>query len=202
MSTPEFAQNNAPRRGRPLDSALRERVFAATLTQLSAVGYPRLEIETVAADAGCSKTTIYRRWGSKAHLVATAIAAEYPGPSEIDNGNLLEDLLEHMSVGPSLLKFGSLSPVAWTAMLEPEVAAFLQSEVINRRDEAAELLVRRAIKRGELPSDADGLTIVHTILGLGIYTKYVTGTPARKETLRQVLTALIALPPRLPAPPE
>ncbi len=134
--------------------------------------------------------------------MGTAIAAEYPGPSEIDNGNLLEDLLEHMSLGPSLLKFGSLSPVAWTAMLEPEVAAFLQSEVINRRDEAAELLVRRAIKRGELPSDADGLTIVHTILGLGVYTKYVAGTPARKETLRQVLAALIALPPRLPAPSE
>ncbi|WP_181034245.1 TetR-like C-terminal domain-containing protein [Arthrobacter sp. GMC3] len=196
MSTPKPAQINAPRRGRPLDSALAERVLRATLNQLSSVGYPRLEIETVAADAGCSKTTIYRRWGTKPQLVATAIASEYPGPSEIDNGNVLADLLEHMSMGPSLLKFGSMSPVAWTAMLEPEVSAYLRSEVLNRRDEAAEVLIQRAVDRGELPPDVDGLTIVHTVLGLGLYSRYLVGSPTNPETLRQVLSALLANPPR------
>ena len=87
-------------------------------------------------------------------------------------------------------------------MLEPEVSEFLRSEVLNRRDMAAEVLIQRAIDRGELPADVDGLTIVHTVLGLGVYTRYLAGSPVRPETLRQVLSALLASPPRLPAPAQ
>lgn len=201
MSTPPLAPNATSRRGRPIDVALGERVFRAVLEQLSTVGYPRLEIETIAAEAGCSKTTIYRRWGTKPHLVAVAIASEYPGSVNIDNGNLLDDLVEHVRVGPSFLKFGRLAPVAWTAMLEPEVAEFLREEVLNGRDAAADLLFARAIERGELPADTDTRTILHTALGLGLYERYLAGSALSEGTLRQVLAALIAAPPRLPAPP-
>ncbi|WP_345067506.1 TetR-like C-terminal domain-containing protein [Leifsonia kafniensis] len=202
MSTPLPALRPAPRRGRPIDVALGERVFKAVLEQLSTVGYPRLEIETVAADAGCSKTTIYRRWGTKPHLVAAAIASEYVGQSSsvIDNGNLLDDLVEHVRVGPSFLKYGRLAPVAWTAMLEPEVAEFLREEVLNGRDAIAEVIFDRAIERGELPADADSRTILHTALGLGLYERYLAGSSLVEATLRQVIAALIATPPRLAAP--
>jgi len=201
MLTRTPAKPTVPRRGRPIDTALGERVFTAVLEQLSTVGYPRLEIETVAADAGCSKTTIYRRWGTKPHLVAAAIASEYEGSQEIDNGNLLDDLVEHVRLGPSLLKYGKLAPVAWTAMLEPEVAAFLREEVLNGRDLVADVIFDRAIERGELPADADGRTILHTALGLGLYERYLAGSSLGEVTLRQVVAALIASPPRLPAPP-
>lgn len=199
MSTQLPAQRPAPRRGRPIDVALGQRVFRAVLEQLSTVGYPRLEIETVAADAGCSKTTIYRRWGSKPNLIAAAIASEYDGQTstEIDNGNLLDDLVEHVRVGPSFLKYGRLAPVAWTAMLEPEVAEYLREQVLNGRDEIADVILNRAIERGELPADVDGRTILHTALGLGLYERYLAGASLSESSLRQVLAALIASPPRL-----
>jgi AcrR family transcriptional regulator len=203
MSTPTPDQPSSPRRGRPVDTALGERVFEAVLKQLSTVGYPRLEIETVAANAGCSKTTIYRRWGTKPRLVGAAIASEQVGrgASEIDNGNLLDDLVEHVRVGPSFLKYGRLAPVAWTAMLEPEVAEFLREEVLNGRDAVAEVLFDRAIERGELPADVDSRTILHTALGLGLYERYLAGSSLGEPALRQVISALIETPPRLPAAP-
>ncbi len=47
-------------------------VLDATIAELSEVGYAALRIESVAERAGVNKTTIYRRWGDKAGLVATA----------------------------------------------------------------------------------------------------------------------------------
>ncbi|GAA3883126.1 hypothetical protein GCM10022381_26680 [Leifsonia kafniensis] len=134
--------------------------------------------------------------------MAAAIASEYVGQSSsvIDNGNLLDDLVEHVRVGPSFLKYGRLAPVAWTAMLEPEVAEFLREEVLNGRDAIAEVIFDRAIERGELPADADSRTILHTALGLGLYERYLAGSSLVEATLRQVIAALIATPPRLAAP--
>ncbi len=193
------AAPEAPRRGRPIDVALGRRILEHTLQQLA--GYSNLEIESIAAAASCSKTTIYRRWGSKGKLVAAAIASEYPGSTVIDNGNLLDDILQHVTEGPSLLTFGRLPAVAWTAMLDPEVSTALREAVLNERDGIADDFIARAIERGELPADADGRTIVHTALGLGLYRRYVSDNePLPPATLRQVLTALIASPPRVVPP--
>ena len=201
-STPQAAAApEAPRRGRPVDVALGRRILDHTLQQLAAAGYSNLEIESIAAAASCSKTTIYRRWGSKGKLVAAAIASEYPGSTVIDNGNLLDDILQHVTEGPSLLTFGRLPAVAWTAMLDPEVSTALREAVLNERDGIADDFIARAIERGELPADADGRTIVHTALGLGLYRRYVSDNePLPPATLRQVLTALIASPPKVVPP--
>ncbi|PPL16136.1 TetR/AcrR family transcriptional regulator [Microterricola pindariensis] len=189
------------RRGRPVDTALGQRILSVTLQQLSALGYTKLEIESVAAAAACSKTTIYRRWGSKGQLVAAAIASGYQDGPAIDTGTLLDDLVEHTSGGHSLLALGNLPAVAWAATFEPEVASVLRESVLKAQDAAADALIARAIARGELPADADGRAILHAALGLGLYRRYISedeGLP--EQTLRQVLAALIDAPPRvLPA---
>ncbi len=71
-----------------VDRAIRE----ATSALLSEVGYARLTVEGVAARSGVAKTTIYRRWPSKAELVFGAIVhpAELGPPS--DTGSFREDL--------------------------------------------------------------------------------------------------------------
>jgi AcrR family transcriptional regulator len=45
------------------------RITATVLAHLDRYGYAGLTIERVAADSGVAKTTIYRRWASKAEMV-------------------------------------------------------------------------------------------------------------------------------------
>lgn len=68
-------------------------VRQATAELLDEVGYEALALPEVAARAGTNKTTVYRRWPTKAHLVAdlfiSLTAERDPGR---DTGSLVGDL--------------------------------------------------------------------------------------------------------------
>jgi len=72
---------------------VRAAVRQATLDELVAHGYAGLTIDNVAQRSGVHKTTVYRRWGSPAGLVADALelAAEEAWPLP-DTGDLTADL--------------------------------------------------------------------------------------------------------------
>lgn len=60
-------------RGRPRDAGVEARVLEAAMTEMRARGYDGLSVDRVAERAGVGKTTIYRRWPSKAELVMAMI---------------------------------------------------------------------------------------------------------------------------------
>jgi hypothetical protein len=74
-----------------------EKVRAATMAELARVGFPGLTIEGVAKAANVNRTTIYRRWPSKAALL---LAVLEPGLERFDHdpdtGSLGDDLLALM----------------------------------------------------------------------------------------------------------
>jgi AcrR family transcriptional regulator len=59
--------------GRPRDAALDEAIIRATRNRLVSDGYSRMTIGDVAADAGVSRPTLYRRWDNKFALVVDAL---------------------------------------------------------------------------------------------------------------------------------
>src|SRR5215217_2591056 len=61
------------RPGRPRDPRIDRAVLSATSELLEAEGYGRLTIGAIAERAGTTKTAIYRRWATKAHLVHEAV---------------------------------------------------------------------------------------------------------------------------------
>src|SRR3954451_9275522 len=61
------------RRGRPPSPELDDRILDAALATLAEVGYARLRLDALAARAGVAKTTILRRWPSKAAVAAAAL---------------------------------------------------------------------------------------------------------------------------------
>ncbi len=65
-------------KGRPLDAELTARVLAAVRADLDEFGFMNLRIEKIAADLGCGKTAIYRRWPTKPALAAAAILDASP----------------------------------------------------------------------------------------------------------------------------
>src|SRR5262245_7070015 len=66
MTTKPGGQDAAPVRRRR--TRTRDRVLTAAGQILSRDGYARLTMERVAAESGAAKTTIYRRWPTKAAL--------------------------------------------------------------------------------------------------------------------------------------
>ena len=60
-------------RGRPTDPDLERRILDAARHRLATSGYSRMTVADVAADAGVTRPTVYKRWPSKAELVTAAL---------------------------------------------------------------------------------------------------------------------------------
>lgn len=59
--------------GRPRDPAIEEAIIQATRKRLATDGYSSMTIGDIAADAGVTRPTLYRRWANKYDLVIDAI---------------------------------------------------------------------------------------------------------------------------------
>ena len=126
-----------PRRGRPQarGSPVVARVLRATIEVLARIGYGALSIEDVANRARVNKTTVYRRWATKAELVRAALRSMGDERvCEVSTGSLRGDLL---AVGRSIILFAessegrSILRMLLAERMEPElaeIAASLRSE--------------------------------------------------------------------------
>ncbi|MGB9307613.1 MAG: helix-turn-helix domain-containing protein, partial [Mycobacterium sp.] len=64
--------------GRPRDASIDERVLAVTRELLVEIGWDALSMRLIAARAGVSRSSLDRRWQSKAELVLHAILGATP----------------------------------------------------------------------------------------------------------------------------
>jgi AcrR family transcriptional regulator len=67
-------------RGRPRRAEADAEILEAALAMLRAGGYRELSLDEVARRAGTAKSSIYRRWPSKAALAAEIVRREVPAP--------------------------------------------------------------------------------------------------------------------------
>lgn len=168
---------------RPGGRAARVRVdvLSATTELLSTVGYERMSIEDVAARAGVHKTTVYRRWASKAELVADSVRlnAEQAVPVD-DTGALLGDLEAlarnvAANIGSAAGAMRSRSIVAASTHSD-ELMAELHTFWAERLA-TVEVIVDRAIERGELPAGTDANLIIEAVVGPIWLRLLLTGEP-------------------------
>jgi AcrR family transcriptional regulator len=64
--------------GRPRDASIDARVFAVTRSLLVEIGWDGLSMRTIATRSGVSRSSLSRRWSSKAELVLHAILGATP----------------------------------------------------------------------------------------------------------------------------
>lgn len=155
--------------GRPRDESIEHRVLDAALELLQNDGLSGLSIDGIAARAGVSKATIYRRWHSKETLLVDAVARVVDAIKIPDTDDIRHDLIaaiEAMCDFVSDTRAGEVFP--W---LVGEIASgseignrYASSVIIPRREVLAGLLTR-AIERGELRSDLDVATAIDMLLG-------------------------------------
>ncbi|MEU0113963.1 TetR/AcrR family transcriptional regulator [Streptomyces bobili] len=140
------------RRGENLERA----IYSAVIAQLEAVGYARLTMDRVAADARTGKAALYRRWPSKAELVVDTLDYALPAPEDApDEGNVRDDLVEHMRQKAEVLN----SPVgrAMQSLLaeidrDGPMVRLVQERVFQPRQNVFQLILERGVGRGEIRS--------------------------------------------------
>ncbi len=191
--------NTEPRVGeqRPGGRAARVRtdVLRSAAEILNEVGYDKLSVEDVAGRAGVHKTTVYRRWPTKAELVMDAVSEHSAEAVPIpDTGSLADDLqaLAREVADNIRTEEGarrSRSIVA-AAAFSDELAAGMHGFWADRFAKSGEI-VTRAMERGDLPADTDPQLIIETLIGPLWVRLLLTGQPITTELADQV-AALVA----------
>ncbi|XYH94801.1 TetR/AcrR family transcriptional regulator [Sorangium sp. So ce1128] len=155
------SEKGATARGEPVVRG----IFAATLAELSHVGYRALRVEDVAAKAGVNKTTIYRRWPAKQELVRAALQSLGEGKVVVqDTGALRTDMLALVRGFIDL--FTSLAGQGLFQMLlveapDPELMSIVNS--LRESQESPKLVIENAIARGEIALGVDP-DLLHEII--------------------------------------
>ncbi|HYF24116.1 MAG TPA: TetR/AcrR family transcriptional regulator [Baekduia sp.] len=140
--------------GRPRDAARDTAILQAAGDLLAEVGYDAMSMDAVAARAGVSKATIYRRWPGKADLVLATIRARDFFAEEVpDTGDLRGDLLALFDQARRRLEessFDHLAGVLAALRRAPDLARPVREQLLGLWSARVHTLVERAADRGEV----------------------------------------------------
>jgi len=186
----------------PRAEAREQAILDAALELVMEVGYDRLSMDALAERAHASKATIYRRWSGKAQVVVEAIRRRKHGQHVVpDTGSLRQDLLETLGgMCLSLDGDGALVTGVMSAMrTDPELSGLMRAQVLDG-DSPVDVVIARAVARGELPPGSTG-TLVNEVAPALVMARLVF----RDEPLDEAFTVHLVddvILPLLRTPPD
>jgi AcrR family transcriptional regulator len=195
MSKAEQATGRPP--GRPRSAEAEEAILATALRHLAEHGYARMSMDAIAADAGTTKPTIYRRWPGKEELAVAALARfqaqDQPTPTG-DTAADLETLLRDFQ--KKLLRPNGMAMIGTLLAEEshtPKLLALFREKIVAPRRAGLLKILKAARDRGELAGDADLEAAVNLLVG-SFYARYLSGDGIPRDwaarVVRLVLRAL------------
>lgn len=184
--------------GRRRDDSLDGAILGAALDVLVEQGASGLTMDAVAAHAGVSKATIYRRWTSREDLIVDAVTSlkqQQAGLKSLPNtGTLRGDLLGLFRPRPPeeterLMRI--LTAMSMLLAQEGRLSDAANSAVVEPWTDANATLMRRAADRGEIPASTDIETLSRVIPSLAAYRILVQRQPFSYEFLRTMVDTVI-----------
>lgn len=172
-----------------------DQVLDTTLEFLAEHGYV-FSIDDIAEKAGVHKTTIYRRWPTKAALVAAAVSrlASIEIPARRTN-EPLDDLTRLAVDVARVLRTGvgrgALQAVLAAAAQDPDLVPTAR-QFLSGRYEIAVAILQDAIDRGELRDDIDPTLAWEAIVN-PLHMRAILGVPASDHTARQLVQLVLGL---------
>jgi len=165
--------------GRPRDVGIDEAVMSATRRLMATRGLAGLSIAAVAAEAGTTRPSIYRRWPTKLDLALAAVAdlanVEPPGLSDSPFNDLVAELdhFAHCITDAAALALAGV-------MLQQDVDqafrdTYRESLVVPRRARLRACLTR-GIEAGLLEANAD-LAVAGSMMTGSWYAFAIAGAP-------------------------
>jgi AcrR family transcriptional regulator len=157
--------------GRPRDSALDEAIILATRARLVRDGYSLMTIGDIAADAGVTRPTLYRRWKNKLDLVVDALDYGFRKQgdmytvdlSQLDGQEALLEAVRRLDptyYNPDAMVL--MGNFAGEAIRTPELLDILRRHAIEPRIALVERALAQLQESGAVRSGIDD----HTIAGM------------------------------------
>jgi AcrR family transcriptional regulator len=180
-----------PRRGgRPRDGRIDFEVATAVLDALEKGGYQAVTIDGIARRVRRARSSLYRRWPSKRHLVAYAVVSEMGRDPAADTGTIQGDLETAVStflrafVGPlGHALAGLVSDMAQDRTL----ASIIRKEVLGPRRKSMREALKRAQTRGEVRHDFDVELLLDMLTGPFYFRALFGHVPITRQTSRKIV---------------
>ena len=150
-------------RGRPKDAHIDEDVVRAVLTALKTEGYRHVTIKGIAETVKRARTSLYRRWPSKRHLVAYAVVTTLGAEPAPDSGSLRQDLLyvvETLRRGFAGPLGRALPGLVADMAQDPALADMIREKVLIRRRISIKRAFKRGVARGEIRGVGDAEVLI------------------------------------------
>lgn len=144
--------------GRPRDEAIDEAVLQAALRSLARDGLAAMSVARIAADAGTTRTAIYRRWPTKTDLAVAAVARLAQVGAPKITGEPFADLVAELTHFRHCITAAGSLPLAGAMLagaVEPPVRRAYLDQIVAPRRARFRALLEAAIARGQLPEHAD-----------------------------------------------
>jgi AcrR family transcriptional regulator len=180
-------------RGRPRDTGVEGKVLAAAAAEIRQGGYDALSIDRVAERAGVAKTTLYRRWASKAELVValiTNLREDVPfEPTDDPRGDLtglVTAIAANLAATPATL----IADLAAAAAREPRVGDSVRA-LWAERHRAVTAVVAKAQEAGLVLDHVSPAVLVDQLVGPLYYRLLVTGEPLTADYARTLVRSVL-----------
>ncbi len=176
--------------GRPRDERIDTEVVSAVLNALRSGGYGAVTIDGIARKVKRARTSLYRRWPSKRHLVAYAVLSELGDKPAADTGVLRDDLAA--AVETLLNAFAGPLGKALAGLVadmahDEDLAETIRREVLAARRKSMREAFARARARGEVRGNLD-VELVLDMLTAPFYFRTLFGhAPITRRTARDVV---------------
>lgn len=182
-------------RGRPRSANAHRAILDAFRDLLLEVGFARVRLEHVAARAGASKATIYRRWRSKEELAVELVRELGTPPGAVaDLGSARDELVAVAEDVIGRLTASNFGPVVKRLLCEiagnPAVGDPFRASIVQARREEIRGVVERGIARGELRPSADSDLAAELLVG-SISARALFGGELDGEYGERVVEALL-----------
>jgi len=186
------------------NAALTEALHRAFFREWAERGFAAISLERVAARAGAGKAAIYRRFSSPQEFAAAAVTALGLGVAmPEDRGSLHADVLAFLMRLRAVLRhplIRRILPDLHAEAARSTAMRALNTTVAEARRAQAQVLLDRAIARGELDPAVDR-DLALDLLPAALYWRMVVlgRTPTRAQVAAQADAVVAAL--RAAAPP-
>ncbi len=182
------------RRGRPRSAEADDAILAATLELAGEVGINGMSMDDLAARAGVSKATVYRRWPSKETLVIAALDSAIVPLDDVDTGSLRGDL--DLYLGELVQRFGrnpmnDILPHLIEAGCRDEAVRSSLDDYVRHRRAPLRGVFDRALARGELRDDVDLNVLIDAVIGPFVYRRLLTRDPIDEGFVARLLSILL-----------